>query len=223
MKQVAIYLILAFLWTGVSAQVKDTPNQSKKIPAVETEKEVNLDNKDQNLIIDEPDVKPLALPVKKFTDSFDLTNSNSKSFTMLQENELVNPGVIYEEKWRKKKPVKEEGMQYEKEQYFGEHKISSKYIRILYRDFQVQDGDLIRIFSNDDVIAPRVFLTNSFQGYKLELEDGFNKIDFLALNQGDSGPNTAEFMVIDDHDQIIYSNAWNLATGGKATIIFVKE
>lgn len=218
-----LVILCCFFWLGMSAQVKDNPNRSTKIPAVKVEKEVDLENKEQDLKIEEEELERLALPIKKYTDSFDLMQSESKGFTMIQNSGLVNPGVIYEERWRKKKPVEEVGMQYEKEQFFGEHKISSKYLKILYRDFQVQDGDLIRIFSNEDVIAPNVFLTNSFQGYKLELADGFNKIDFLALNQGDSGPNTAEFMIIDDKDRVIYSNAWNLATGGIATIIFIKE
>ena len=45
----------------------------------------------------------------------------------------------------------------------------------------------------------------------------FNKIDFVALNQGASGPNTAEVMVFDDNGKLVGSNRWNLATGVKAT------
>ena len=33
-------------------------------------------------------------------------------------------------------------------------------------------------------------LDSSFRGINLKLGEGFNKIDFIALNQGDSGPNT---------------------------------
>ena len=44
----------------------------------------------------------------------------------------------------------------------------------------------------------------------------------MALNQGSSGPNTAELRVFDDKDQMISSNQWNLATGGTATFIVVK-
>ena len=65
-------------------------------------------------------------------------------------------------------------------------------------------------------------LDSSFRGINLDLEEGFNKIDFMALNQGSSGPNTAELRVFDDKDQMISSNQWNLATGGTATFIVVK-
>jgi len=43
------------------------------------------------------------------------------------------------------------------------------------------------------------------------------------LNQGESGPNTAEFQILDEHGNVISSNQWNLATGVKATIILIKE
>ena len=76
---------------------------------------------------------------------------------------------------------------------------------------------------NDDIIYPRVLLTQGFKGFKLELQPGINKIDFLALNQGESGPNTAEFKVTDEAGNVIAHNQWNLATGVKATIVVVKE
>ena len=65
-------------------------------------------------------------------------------------------------------------------------------------------------------------LDSSFSGFKLPLISGFNKIDFTALNQGSTGPNTAELRVFDDKNQMISSNQWNLSTGGTATFIIVK-
>ena len=55
------------------------------------------------------------------------------------------------------------------------------------------------------------------------LKEGFNKIDFIALNQGESGPNTAELRIYDDNDVLLSANQWNLATGAKATLIIVKS
>ena len=49
------------------------------------------------------------------------------------------------------------------------------------------------------------------------------KIDFEALNQGTSGPNTAEFRVYDDKGTLVSASQWNLGTGFKATILLVKE
>ena len=52
---------------------------------------------------------------------------------------------------------------------------------------------------------------------------GFNKIDFIALNQGSSGPNTAEVRVYNENGDLVSANQWNLATGVRATYILVKE
>ena len=85
------------------------------------------------------------------------------------------------------------------------------------------DGDLVRIYLNGEVIKTQVYLDSNFQGFEITLKKGFNKIDFEALNQGDSGPNTAEFRVYDDQKKLISGSEWNLGTGFKATIIIVKE
>jgi hypothetical protein len=68
-----------------------------------------------------------------------------------------------------------------------------------------------------------VNLDSDYKGFDIVLEKGFNKIDFEALNQGTSGPNTAQFQVFDDKGALISSSQWNLGTGFKATIILVKE
>ena len=82
---------------------------------------------------------------------------------------------------------------------------------------------MIRVYVNEEIAVNRVTLTNQVNGLNLVLEDGINKIDFYALNQGTSGPNTAEFRILDENGVVISSNQWNLATGVKATIILLKE
>jgi len=76
---------------------------------------------------------------------------------------------------------------------------------------------------NDKEVVPRVLLQERFKTIAIDLQIGFNKIDFVALNQGTSGPNTAEVRVFDDDGKLVGSNRWNLATGVKATYIIVKE
>ncbi|MFT7157938.1 MAG: hypothetical protein ACI8Q1_002963, partial [Parvicella sp.] len=46
---------------------------------------------------------------------------------------------------------------------------------------------------------------------------------FEALNQGDSGPNTAELHVYDDKGMLVSAHEWNLLTGNKASIIVYKQ
>ena len=84
-------------------------------------------------------------------------------------------------------------------------------------------SDRVRITVNDSIVIYNLYLESSFSGFKLPLTTGFNKIDFIALNQGSSGPNTAELRVFDDSNSLISSNQWNLSTGAKATFIVVKK
>jgi hypothetical protein len=108
-------------------------------------------------------------------------------------------------------------------QYFGDFKNNGKFVNIKFRDFGLEDGDKIKISINDVVVYASITLTNNFNVLDLQLKPGFNKVDFEALNQGFSGPNTAEFHVFDDKGKLIVANQWNLATGFKATVIIVKE
>ncbi|HEU0136093.1 MAG TPA: hypothetical protein VFQ50_02265, partial [Flavobacterium sp.] len=112
---------------------------------------------------------------------------------------------------------------FRKNQYLGDFKTTSGKVTVNYRDHQAVDGDEIRVWVNDRIVETRISLDNSMQGFELNLEPGFNKIDFEALNQGMSGPNTAEFRVYDDKGNVISANRWDLATGFKATIIIVKQ
>lgn len=96
-------------------------------------------------------------------------------------------------------------------------------LHVLYRDHQVVDGDRIRVLVNDEVVIYDTMLEGHFKGLHLPLKDGINKVDFVALNQGDSGPNTAELHVYDDDGNLVSSNEWNLLTGYKATIVIIKQ
>ena len=108
-------------------------------------------------------------------------------------------------------------------QYLGDIKSNGKYIGIVCRDHEYVDGDRVKISVNGNVIDPNVLLTGSFKGVNVDLERGFNRLDFEALNEGSSSPNTAQVDVYDDTGQLIYSNRWLLSTGSKATLIVTKE
>lgn len=145
---------------------------------------------------------------------------NTMQFT--NPNNFKNPGDIYKEKLNQKEGEDESKM-FRKNQYLGDFKTKSGYAKVSCRDFGEVDGDQIRVLVNDKEIISRIFLEGEFKGFQLDLQKGFNKIDFEALNQGYSGPNTAEFKVYDDKGELISANQWNLATGFKATIIIIKE
>ena len=107
--------------------------------------------------------------------------------------------------------------------YLGDLKTGAKFVGVVCRDHEFVDGDRVRIFVNGEVAEPNILLTGAFKGINLELEKGFNRLDFEALNQGSTGPNTAQVDVYDDKGKLIYSNKWLLSTGSKATLIIVKE
>lgn len=113
--------------------------------------------------------------------------------------------------------------QFKRNQYFGDFKTESKYVKLVYRDHIYFDGDRVQIVMNGKILAANILLESSHRHIIIDLQTGFNKIEIIALNQGTSGPNTAEFQVYDDQGDLISSNQWELATGFKGTIILSKE
>lgn len=113
--------------------------------------------------------------------------------------------------------------EYAKDQFLGEIKTGANFVNVKYRDHEYVDGDQIRVYVNNDIVQSSVYLGSSFGGFTLRLEEGVNKIEFEALNQGSSGPNTAELHVYDENGLIISAKEWNLLTGGRATIFVTKE
>lgn len=118
---------------------------------------------------------------------------------------------------------KEEKPEYGKDQYLGDFKTTAKNATIMYRDHEFVDGDMIRVYLNGEIVIPQARLEASFRGFDFPLQDGFNKIDFEALNQGSSGPNTAQLNIFDEIGNLLASYEWNLLTGNKATAIIVKQ
>lgn len=156
---------------------------------------------------------------------FSIKKSESKSQknkSVFKSETFLDPGDIYMKNIQKEKQ-KQNSNNYSKGAYLGDVMTKAKYVNVLCRDFEYVDGDRVRILVNDSIIINNLMLDSTFSGFKLPLSVGFNKIDFTALNQGSSGPNTAELRVFDDNDSMISSNQWNLSTGATATFIVVKQ
>ena len=141
--------------------------------------------------------------------------------SIFEKETFLDPADIYLKNIKKEK--QKEPNNYSKGAYLGDVKTKSKHVNIICRDFEYVDGDRVRILVNDSIVIDNLMLDSTFSGFKLPLVSGFNKVDFKALNQGSSGPNTAELRVFDDRNQMISSNQWNLSTGAVATFIVVKE
>ena len=175
----------------------------------------------------------LLPPASAALKKLDITPTNPNYFSLKKKEKsstvkrldkkenFLNPGDIYLKKLNREKDKKPND--YNKGAYLGDVSTGSSYINILCRDFEYVDGDRVRISVNDSIVIYNLYLESTFSGFKLPLSKGFNKIDFTALNQGSSGPNTAELRVFDDSNSLISSNQWNLSTGAKATFIVVKK
>lgn len=135
----------------------------------------------------------------------------------------INPDDLYKNNILYKPEANVEGIFYRRNEYLGSYVTNTATSTVRYRDAAFVDGDKIRVYLNDKVIETEVTLESAFQGFKIDLVKGINKIDFEALNEGSASPNTAEFQVFDDKGAVIKSSQWNVGTGYKATIILYKE
>lgn len=100
---------------------------------------------------------------------------------------------------------------------------NTKSIKIECRDYSAIDGDRIRIYLNEKVVSDNISLKSNYYVYYIDLKKGYNRIDFQALNQGLSGPNTAELSIYDANGNLISSKEWNLTTGQTATFGVIQQ
>jgi len=149
-----------------------------------------------------------------------LGENDEKQFDMSNEETFISKKADGPKYFTKDKEAKAE---YGRDQDLGDVKTGGSYVNVVYRDHEYVDGDRIRVYVNDDVVQSDISLDGTFRGFDLPLQPGMNRIDFQALNQGSSGPNTAELHVYDDKGVLISAREWNLLTGHKATILVVKE
>ena len=137
---------------------------------------------------------------------------------------FINSNNLYLSRLNRKKTESNKNInKFKVDQFLGEIRNDGEYVSIILRDHEYPDGDLIKVQINEDVVMPAILLTEKAKGFKLDLKSGFNVVDFVALNQGSSGPNTAEIIVYDDQGKLVGTNRWNLATGVKATYIIYKN
>ena len=135
-------------------------------------------------------------------------------------NGLMTEADVMKKKWAKDKEIKEE---YRKDQSLGNVVTQGRFVEVYCRDHQYIDGDKVQIFVNGELIAASVTLHAGFQPILVTLQNGFNSIEFVALNQGSSGPNTAELRVLSEKGEQLAIKEWNLLTGAKAELIVVKN
>lgn len=188
---------------------------------------------------DLPTTKPLE--IKAENNTLDVKTSNKgtrlkmpsvlddklidkeRKIKMLDDRKLVQAGTGMKIDPKVGQREKRGANQYYGDQYLGDFKTSSTFIGVVARDHEYVDGDRVKIYVNGNVVEHNLLLSANFKGVNVDLNEGFNKIEFEALNQGSSGPNTAQVMVTDDSGKVIHNYRWNLSTGSMASIVVVKQ
>lgn len=170
---------------------------------------------------------PVSLSLSKKNNLIKIPKPKSSSLKEEKEIQFVGQEryITRNKEFERKlnKNDKEIRPEYKVEQYLGDFRSNGKFVKIVCRDHEFVDGDRVRVYVNDMVIAENITLQAAYKKIEVTLVKGFNKIEFQALNQGSSGPNTAEFRVYNDQGELISANEWNLTTGVKATMIITKE
>ncbi len=217
MKTKIFTLLFILQFVLVSAQ-KDSPFKASKLKL----------NWDEPAKVETPS-NAKSLPYKSIFDKNDdylkkysiLNQKKGEESVMVQKNEFKNPGEELKRKLNNQdKEIKPE---YRSNQFLGEFRVMTKYVKVVCRDHEYPDGDRVRLLVNDKTLVYEILLEAAPKEYYIDISEGFNKLDFVALNQGSSGPNTAAFSVFDDAGNLITSNEWNLTTGIKASIVVIKE
>ncbi|WP_029033291.1 hypothetical protein [Salinimicrobium terrae] len=152
-----------------------------------------------------------------------LGEKEEKSFSMrTDENGLMTfKGKDFTPKaFTKDKEAREE---FRRDQYLGDFKTTGVFVELYCRDHEYIDGDKVKITVNGIVINRNMSLGATFTPIMVKLDSGLNNIEFEALNQGTSGPNTAELRVYDDQGREVIRKEWNLLTGSTANLVVVKQ
>ena len=215
MKTKLFVLLFLFQFVSVLAQ-KDSPFKTSKLKL----------NWDEPAKVD-TESNTTTLPYKSIFDKDDsylkrysiLNQKKGEESVMVQKSEFKNPGDEVKDKLNK------ETQQGSWENvFFGKFKVSTPVLKIRTRDHMDPDGDKVRILLNEVTVFNVIYLDSDFKTSLIELREGDNNIDIVALNQGLSGPNTATFAIYDENDNLITTNDWNLNTGvaAKFVIEYVK-
>ncbi len=160
----------------------------------------------------------------KLLESVSLLNKKPQEEKSIMEKEqFENPSKLYTDKMNKKNSDGEILEKFKSDSFLGEFKTGTKIISIACRDHEAPDGDVVRIWLNDKIVVDGILLDVDFKEIYLDLNEGINKIEIEAMNQGASGPNTAQFVIYDQKSGVITTNKWNLTTGVKAKLVILKD
>ena len=220
------YFIFIFFFVTITGFAQIDQNRSIKIEGLDfkldTVNDVHQPKFDFSLKI--PSTLQFSNEAKNNNDQFEFmkyVNNRNNSNSFMSQNESDSEKDVLKIRYWQGKDVSNERMETTRE--LGRIDTTSKNLRIECRDHSFVDGDRVRVFLNEKVIYNNIVLVGSTFTINVKLKEGFNRIDIQALNQGTSGPNTAEFFVFDDSGNMIARKGWNMLTGNIATLVVIKN
>lgn len=148
------------------------------------------------------------------------SESNNNDIDLSKQSNLVKPN------WKIRQDFSEgknKNSDLNRDFFLGNIETRSNYVMIKCRDHEYVDGDRIRLMLNGSVIHPNIILNSTYYIVDIDLDDGYNNIDFIALNEGKSSPNTAQLVVYDQFGNEISNKSWLLSTGYKAKLVIFKK
>jgi hypothetical protein len=185
--------------------------------------EIPRSNNTGGVLKAEPEEKSSGFPILRREESSEnnkyLREEPKKIDFRETPHNMKTAGDAIVEKWTADKEAKNIT---KNDQYLGDFKTTGKFVELYCRDHQFVDGDQVNVYLNGKFIE-RVVLGGSYHPILVTLESGFNNIEFEAINQGSSGPNTAQLKVLEEDGNLVVAKEWNLLTGAKASLIVVKE
>ena len=211
-------ILFLFIFLFINSFAQETAIKSLKIKSLDTNN-VNMQTFNLNRIT------PKGLTNKESKNFFDYNldfdiNLNKQEVDITGKTDLVTPT------WKIRQTFNEGSVnksKFSKDFYLGDLETDSDYIIIKCRDHEYVDGDKIRLMLNGSVIHPNITLSSEFYVVDVDLDDGYNNIDFIALNEGESSPNTAQLIVLDEYGKQLSNKKWLITTGYKAKLVVFKK
>ena len=211
-------LLFIFLFLFINSLAQETAIKFLKINSLDTN---NINKESFNL----NRIKSIGLTNKEQKSFFDY-NLNFDFNTSKEEIDITNKTDLVTPTWKIRQTFIEGSVnksKFSKDFYLGDLETNSEYIIIKCRDHEYVDGDRIRLMINGAVIHPNISLSSMFYVVDVDLDDGYNNIDFIALNEGESSPNTAQLIVLDEFGKQLSNKKWLISTGYKAKLVVFKK
>lgn len=219
MKKLFIFIGVALVSSGAFGQI-DKSNTTVKAPGELMSPQTGSDN---SSLLRTPGNHSLSTKkgLLNANPSTNLGEEEKKPFSMRTDNGLMKfQPENFKPKAFKDKEIKEE---FRRDQYLGDLVTGGSYVELYCRDHEYVDGDKVRVIVNGEIIHNSISLGANYHPILVRLNVGFNNIEFEALNQGTSGPNTAELRIFDEEGLEVAKKEWNLLTGAKANMVIVKQ